>query len=98
MKHTPAPWAVSYEASPAICVHGSDHQRLAEIWLRGDIEKEEANARLIAAAPEMVEALKDILSGWKYIRQVHGDLYGVGWDRAQEKAESAIAKATGEAL
>lgn len=39
---------------------------------------------------ELEEALKDMLSGWKYIREVHGDLYGVGWDRAQTKAESAL--------
>lgn len=39
---------------------------------------------------KLVEALEDILSGWKYIRQVHGDLYGVGWDRAQIKSEQAL--------
>jgi|694.fasta_scaffold85900_7 hypothetical protein len=36
------------------------------------------------------EALRDMLSGWRYIRQVHGDLYGVGWDRSQIKAEKAL--------
>lgn len=36
------------------------------------------------------EALSDMLSGWKYIREVHGDLYGVGWDRAQGKAEKLL--------
>jgi hypothetical protein len=36
------------------------------------------------------DALTDMLAGWKYIRGFHGDLYGVGWDRAQEKAERAI--------
>jgi hypothetical protein len=54
------------------------------------------DARLIAAAPELLEALRDMLAGWVYIRQMHGDLYGVGWDRAQGKAESAIAKAQGD--
>lgn len=43
---------------------------------------------------ELLEALKDMNSGWKYIRDWHGDLYGVGWDRAQNKADSAIAKCT----
>lgn len=41
---------------------------------------------------ELLEALKDMNAGWKYIRQMHGDLYGVGWDRAQDKADAAIAK------
>lgn len=37
------------------------------------------------------DALADMLNGWKYIRESHGDLYGVGWDRAQGKAEAALA-------
>ena len=37
-----------------------------------------------------LEALKDMNCGWRYIRESHGDLYGVGWDRAQEKADEAI--------
>lgn len=51
----------------------------------------------IAAQREEIKALRDalsdMLSGWKYIREVHGDLYGVGWDCAQSKAEAAIASA-----
>ena len=35
------------------------------------------------------EALKDMNCGWKYIRESHGDLYGVGWDRSQQKADDA---------
>lgn len=42
----------------------------------------------------MLEAMRDMLSGWIYIRGTHGDLYGVGWDRAQSKAEAAIARVT----
>lgn len=53
-----------------------------------------ADAQLIAAAPDLLEALRDMLSGWRYIREVYGDLYGVEWDRAQQKAESSIQKAT----
>lgn len=52
--------------------------------------------RLIAAAPDLLEALQDMLAGWEYIRANHGDLYGVGWDRAQNKANSAINKALGK--
>jgi len=44
-----------------------------------------------------LEALKDMNCGWGYIRESHGDLYGVGWDRAQEKADDAI-KALRQAL
>ena len=53
--------------------------------------------RLRNAAPDLLAALKDMLSGWRYIRQypAHQSIYGVGWDRAQSAAESAIAKAEG---
>jgi hypothetical protein len=53
-----------------------------------------AAARL-NAFDDMLEALKDMLSGWEYIRLHYGDLPGVGWDRAQAAAEAAIAKAEG---
>ena len=39
---------------------------------------------------QALEALSDMKNGWKYIRATHGDLYGVGWDRAQGNAENAI--------
>lgn len=40
---------------------------------------------------QAIDALEDMNNGWKYIRSSHGDLYGVGWDRAQGKADDAIA-------
>jgi hypothetical protein len=58
----------------------------------------ELNAEILANNAALREALKDMLSGWKYIRQVHGDLYGVGWDRAQKKAEDALANDQAERL
>ncbi len=36
------------------------------------------------------EAMKDALSGWRYIRETHGDLYGVGWDRVEQKLTAAM--------
>lgn len=41
----------------------------------------------------IIDALDDMLSGWKYIRESHGDLYGVGWYRAESKAVEALAAA-----
>ena len=56
----------------------------------GTASKEQAlaNARLIAAAPELLEALESIL-------MAHGR-YPLDWTEASEKAEVAIAKARGE--
>lgn len=55
----------------------------------------EANARLIAAAPDMLAALRDCRAGLVYIRASHGELYGVGFDRAIHAADEAIAKVEG---
>ena len=46
----------------------------------------------------MRPALADMLAGWRYIRHSHGDLYGVGWDRAQEKAEAALGLQPGQEM
>ena len=59
-------------------------------------------SELVRAARDALAALEDILNGWKYIRRSHGDLYGVGWDRAESKAATSIdalrrALAAGEA-
>lgn len=91
-KGTPGPWVVEVgeyvmdEDGNCIAAFGGWHAN----------DKDEANANLCAAAPELLEALQDMLSGWKYIRQTHGDLYGVGWDRAEQKANLAIARALGQ--
>jgi hypothetical protein len=48
--------------------------------------------RYKALAGELAEALLDMRGGWRYIREMHGDLYGVGWDRCEESATAALAK------
>lgn len=97
-KHTPGPWAyrdnghffdvgVARDCSvvpiyPAVCIGVSRHQ--------------EADARLIAAAPELLEALKDALSALKYIRALDVELYGVKFDRVETNSAAVIAKAEGK--
>lgn len=74
----------------------STWQSTADWQKQLDRAKEHLRAeRVRDAGPELLEALEDMLSGWKYIRESHGDLYGVGWDRAQDKAEEAVRKARG---
>ena len=62
----------------------------------GEWCKSEDVERLEASHAELLEALRDMYSGWRYIRKHHGDLYGVGWERCDKKARAAIAKAKGE--
>lgn len=60
-KHTPGPWHVAYQDRNGQSVVKGDHFEIATCWHHcvGSIEKEmHANARLIAAAPDLLEALK----------------------------------------
>lgn len=102
-KHTQGPWTIHKQNAYHISyvVRGGEKEnQIAQCfnWQdKGFDANSEANAHLIAAAPDLLDALKDMLSGWRYIRQdsAHQCIYGVGWDRAQSAAEAAIAKAEG---
>ena len=45
---------------------------------------------LLEEVERLREAAGDMLSGWRYIRSTHGDLPGVGWDRAESKVTAAL--------
>lgn len=64
-KHTPGPWKIGGDNKTL--VHGNDklmvlaeckHTHIVKEWCR-PIETAQANARLIAAAPELLRAAKD---------------------------------------
>lgn len=97
-QHTPGPWSVE-KGAKGLWI-GADALACRTVAVTtnycGD-EQRLANARLIAAAPELLEAAQDALAGWNYIRAAHGDLYGVGWDRVEKTLSAAITKATGAA-
>lgn len=95
-KGTPGPWRVSEKRGDLIDIRHENNEpgamslNLAQVvarqsWLR----EAEANARLIAAAPELLEALRDLL-----IRTSELDEYGE--DYIFTKARQAITKALGE--
>lgn len=70
MSHTPAPWnleppAVLGEASVRFGSKGSDDGCAMIIANTGKYEIARANARLIAAAPDLLDAMKVILDGFK---------------------------------
>jgi hypothetical protein len=119
-KHTPGPWGVSHggHGSPhgfVIDEYYVLNRTLADdVAIAADIVDpatqmpSEANARLIAAAPELLEALRFLLP---HVEHAHADSCGdsdsynnaevpscgCGLDAAVESAHAAIAKATGEA-
>lgn len=58
-KHTPGPWR---KAGYSI-VKGSGHRHvIADTYMQSNIKITEANARLIAAAPELLSACKDVMA------------------------------------
>lgn len=80
-KGTPGPWHVANG-----CQIRSAKDQIAKAWMMRDGEGQ-ANARLIAAAPELLEALNLVLDNC---------LDSGGLAAAHAKARAAIAKATGD--
>jgi hypothetical protein len=80
-QHTPGPWHTA--GDQGVQIRSEKHQ-IAKVWtMRGNEWK--ANARLIAAAPDLLEALQHLMVA-------HGEQLDYAFQQAQE----AIAKATTE--
>ena len=80
MKHTPGPW--NYDRSGYSLYVNSGRELVTALSMDGKrLETSEANARLIAAAPDLLEALE------RYVHHFGDPL---------KCARTAIAKATGE--
>lgn len=100
MKHTPGPWIARTDTYPIMVESKTEtHPVWNEIGEKeGDAQafvcntgSNTANARLIAAAPELLEALQAMLDaepGYEYGGLSAEEL------AAHEKAQAAIAKAT----
>jgi hypothetical protein len=70
LKHTPGPWIIRHEGVWSV---GTDHEMTALVYGCTDKE-EEANAHLIAAAPELLEALKAMVD--KFDSEIHNEYDG----------------------
>ena len=87
-KHTPGPWSYHNTPTPFIYVNagGLPICQIYTSTAHGQSMGEQfANARLIAAAPELLEALQFVMTA-----------SGEQLSTALEQAQAAIAKATGE--
>lgn len=101
---TPGPWTIEEygdEDAPALVIHKDTETRvcfMATPGSRGDPARIEADARLIAAAPDMLAALQFILDHIADKHRGPSDLYpafGLNASSAVEVVRAAIAKATG---
>ena len=89
-EHTPGPWRVAYLDCNRQSVVMGEHIEIATCWHHsvGSIEKEmHANARLIAAAPDLLEALNAVEGAYQC---------GADLNTVMDQVKSAIAKANGE--
>lgn len=90
-KHTPGPWAVN---GWSVTI---GNWSISTAMPRATIEESDANARLIAAAPELLEALNWALKNLEEIALPEFEKQGrvTSINNAIEKARAAIAKAEG---
>lgn len=107
-KHTPGPWWVALgSAFGGRCYSGissKNHDFLAEVVVQMEdddkwAEQLQANARLISAAPELLQALQSMLQ-WMPVYPAGADGIVGGREahaEAIKAARAAIAKATGKA-
>lgn len=115
MTHTPKPWLVSVSGSFKTEVRASTGRRVASTWVQNPVKSREAylnqakvneaNARLIAAAPELLQALKDLIHAYEEPdRRVCCDRRDCGCfgstvhEMARHYARDAIAKAEGREI
>jgi hypothetical protein len=101
--HSPGPWEThlcpvreraKYDRQklvPAIVGIITDSRGyIADVWFRDSWEQSDANAHLIAAAPDLLKALKGLVGAGNYCH-LFGD--GIDCDCAYCVAKKAIAKA-----
>lgn len=93
-KHTPGPWR-TFNGTDVFPDDGDreGERQIADCAMSHamPIDEEQANARLIAAAPELLEALQRLTAEAK----LDGMDKRAGWDCWVSMADKAIAKATG---
>ena len=98
-KHTQGPWAAIF-GHDFITIVAADNKPPVVCRIKNEVTPQEltgedrANARLIAAAPDLLEALEKVM---EWIKNWDPEFsFDPDWVFDAEKACAAIAKATGE--
>ena len=98
-EHTPGPWQVYTDGTKTFIAAANGRVVVVDLYDENNepsIEELEANARLIAAAPALLQALKDTreaLAAWVEIAEEQDQREGDY--TALEEADQAIQKAEG---
>lgn len=91
-KHTPGPWEISRFEHGQAAIR-SDEGYICTAYMASN-GKAKANAHLIAAAPELYEALKSLL--WRYRELVNNVGPGDDEYKTIQTAQTALRRARGE--
>ncbi|RWB67563.1 hypothetical protein [Mesorhizobium sp.] len=95
--HTPGPWKAGLSAGrKVLSVSAANDTWICGELLNGDdmpAKEAEANARLIAAAPEMLAALQSIATKARELASDRMMPNGGLWAACAEEAEAAVARA-----
>lgn len=96
VKHTPGPWHWLFDADGDHLIYAEKCDVLAVTGGEGylDLVTDEANARVIAAGPEMLEALKAALAELGDYSDEHDGQYAIR-PETEYKIAAAIQKAEG---
>lgn len=90
-KHTPGPWK-QWQSTirEALTVLGGDGSIIAtfDTWKNGAEQEQEANARLIAAAPDMLAMLERVTEAYAEMLKNNG----YTWSTAVDSSRALIAK------
>jgi len=99
-KHSPSPWSVAPDFSDdhgqfsILCAEGCGIA-MAEAWIGEHRAEATANARLIAAAPELLEATKELKELFRFaLLSTTPEIAREGMEFIR-KAETIVAKAEG---
>lgn len=96
-KYTPGPWRAA-PSGQIVAVNSS--KQICRVWNTRNRDQDQSNASLIAAAPDLLEAIEAALAeldlfGWT--RHPKGEDGARDFNVVRSHAKSAIAKARGEA-
>lgn len=99
-QHTPGPWRIKQSSANGnnfIYPEGSE-DAICGVRFHLDFDAHEANARLIAAAPDLLEAVEVLLGGLEaeYPESKFGIDFRTQMRIRMNKARAAIAKARGQ--
>lgn len=89
INHTPGPWVIGKHDHDVVMVDTASGTAICDVY--GESDDRPANARLISAAPDLLEALETLKRVVSKMRHTLDDD-----DPALERAREAIAKAKGD--